>query len=72
MKLRNSVYAQVRGHVYLNADQTPDQRKADYDMRAELKRRRTAGEVDMVIRNGQLFTKPRRPAVAGAASAGTP
>ena len=72
MKLRNSVHAQVRDHVYLNADLTPDQCKADYDLRTELKQRRVAGKVDLVIRNGKLFTKPRRPAVARAASAGTP
>ena len=72
VKLCNSVNAQVRDHVYLNADLTTDQRKANYDLRTELKRCRAAGEVDLVIRNGKMFTKPRRPAVVGAASAGTP
>ena len=68
-KLRSSTNAHVRDHVYINADLTPEQRKQDYNLRTELKRRRTAGEPDLVIRNGKLITKPPRPTVAAAAAA---
>ena len=51
-KLRSSTDAHVRVHVYINADMTPELRKQDYNLRTELRRRRTAGEPDLVIRNG--------------------
>ncbi len=56
-KLRSSTDVNVRDHVYINADQTPEQRKQDYDLRCELKRRRAAGEQNLVIRNGVVQTK---------------
>ena len=65
-KKLSSTDAHVRGHVYINADMTPEQRKQDYNLRTELKRRLKAGEPDLVIRNGKLITKPPRPSVAAA------
>ena len=65
-KLRSSIDAHVRGHVYINADMTPERRKQDYNLRTELKRRRTAGEPDLVIRNSKLITKPPRPSIVAA------
>lgn len=55
--LRNSSNDYVRGSVYINADLTPEQRKLDSSLRAELKRRRSAGEPDLVIRNGRVQSK---------------
>ena len=45
---------------------TPKQRKQDYNLRTELKRCPTAGEPDLVIRNGKLITKLPRPTIAAA------
>lgn len=74
-RLRSSSDNHVRQHVFLNADLTPEQRKLDFDLRSELKRRRSAGERDLVIRNGKVCTKQHQaasptvpaPAAAGAA-----
>ena len=44
----------------------PKKRKQVYNPRTKLKRRRTAGEPDLVIRNGKLITKPPRPSIAAA------
>ena len=46
LKLRKSTNDQVRDNVFLNADLTPEQRKHDYELRTELKRRRAAGELN--------------------------
>jgi hypothetical protein len=70
-KLRRSADENVRDNIYLNADLTPEQRKLDYDLRTELKRRRAAGERDLVIRDGRLVTKTPRP-VANVSAAGGP
>ena len=63
LKLRKSTNDQVRVHVFLNMDLTPEQRKHDYELRTELKRRRAAGELNLVIRNGKLHTKSTRPMI---------
>lgn len=63
-KLRNSADAHVRDSVYINADLTPEQRKIDYNLRCELKRRRSAGEVNLIIRNGAIQIKKSRAADA--------
>jgi hypothetical protein len=68
-KLRNSTDAHVRQHVFINADMTPEQRKHDYNLRMELKRRRAAGELNLVIRNGKLHIKTPRPPVGARHSA---
>ena len=60
-KLRNSADHRLCDHIFLNADLTPEQRKADYELRAELGRRRAAGEIDLIIRNGKLLTKTHHP-----------
>lgn len=69
-KLRSSTDAYVRDNVYINADLTPEQRKLDYNLRCELKRRQAAGELNLVIRNGAVQTK--KPRDAGAASPAHP
>ena len=60
-KLRNSADYHVRDHIFLNAGLTPEQCKADYELRAKLIRRRAAGEADLIIRNGKLQTKTPHP-----------
>ena len=63
LKLRKSTNDQVRVHVFLNMDLTPEQRKHDNELRTELKRRRAAGELNLVIRNGKLHNKSTRPMI---------
>ena len=61
-KLCNSADHHLRDHIiFLNADLTPEQRKADYKLRAELNRHRVAWEADLIIRNGKLQTKTPQP-----------
>ena len=55
--MRSSADAHVRDNVYINADLKPEQRKLDYNLRCELKRRRAAGELNLVIRNGAVQIK---------------
>jgi hypothetical protein len=55
--------------VYVNADLTPEQRKLDYNLRTELKHRRSVGERNLIIRNGKLVTK--QPTAAAASAGGT-
>jgi hypothetical protein len=61
-KLRSSTDAYVRDNVYINADLTPEQRTQDYNLRCELKRRRAAGETNLVIRDGAVTIKKTRAA----------
>ena len=56
-KLHRSTDDHIRDNVYFNANLTPEQRKADYDLRTELKLRRAAGEQNLIIRDGRLVTK---------------
>ena len=60
-KLSKSADHHVRDHIFLNADLTPEQRKADYELRTELRRRRAAGEADLIVRNGKLQNKTPHP-----------
>ena len=71
-KLHCSTDDHIRDNVYLNADLTPEQRKADYDLRTELKRRRAAGEQNLIIRDGRLVTKQSRPAASSAEPVANP
>ena len=43
---------------FLNADLTKEQRSREFKLRAELKRRRLFGELNLVIRDGRVITKP--------------
>ena len=43
--------------IYINNDLTPIQRKEEKTLRDDLKRRREAGEANLVIRNGKIITK---------------
>ena len=43
--------------MYLNADLTREQRAEDYKLRTELRRRRSAGEHNLAIRNGHIIMR---------------
>ena len=49
--LKSSKY----GHIYINPDLTPDQRKRDSELRKVLKDRRANGESNLVIRRGEII-----------------
>jgi len=55
--LRQSTSAQVRDSVFVNADLTHEQRTAMFSARTELRRRRAAGETDLVVRDGRVVKK---------------
>ena len=57
-KLRQSNNTYVKDHVYLNADLTREQRALDFKLRTELRRRRSAGEQNLAIRNGRVIMRP--------------
>ena len=59
--LRDSTDAYVHGHIFINADLTQLQRTEWFNARAELKRRRAAGETNLVIRNGSVIKKTPHP-----------
>ncbi len=67
--LRKSTSPDVRNSVFLNADLTSEQRSADYKLRAELKLRRAAGEIGLVIRDSRIVTKPAPRSAPHAAAA---
>ena len=56
--LRKSISPKVRNNVFLNADLTKEQCSTEFKLRAELKRRRLLGELNLVIRDGRVITKP--------------
>ena len=56
--LRKSTSPEVRNNVFLNADLTKEQRSTEFKLRAELKRRRLLGELNLVIRDGRVIAKP--------------
>ena len=58
-KLREFIEILVRDYVKIKADLTPEQRKLDYGLHTELKRRRAAGNHDLVIRDNKLIVKSR-------------
>ncbi len=59
-KLRESSDVYISSHVYVNADRTREQRVEEYNLRTELRRRRSAGELNLVIRNGHIIVRPDR------------
>ena len=63
LKLRKSTNDHMRDHVLLNAALTSEQRKHDYELRTELKQRRAAGKLNLVIGNGKLHSKSTRPVI---------
>jgi hypothetical protein len=63
-KLRRSTDNHTRDNVFINRDLTPEQRAFDYELRKDLKRRRAAGEQNLVIRNGKVCEKQARPVTA--------
>ncbi len=70
--LRRSTSALVRASVYVNADLTHQQRTAMFNALMELKRRRAAGETDLVIRDGSVVKKNPPRAAHGATAATAP
>jgi hypothetical protein len=50
--------------VYINADKSRAAQKADYEARCELRRRKAAGENNLVIKDGKVITKEIRPTTA--------
>ena len=56
-KLRQSTDQYVKDHVYLNADLTRKQCAEDYKLRTELRRRHSAGEHNLAIRNGRIIMR---------------
>lgn len=66
--LRDSPVKSISDMVYINPDLTKDQRAAQFQLRAELKRRRASGEVNLIIKNNRIVTKSSRTATAGALS----
>ncbi len=55
--LRRSTAAHIRDNVYVNADLTQQQRTALFNAHTEIRRRRAAGEMDLVIRDGHVVKK---------------
>ena len=66
--LRDSPVKSISDMVYINPDLTKDQCAAQFQLRAELKRRRASGEVNLIIKNNRIVTKSSRTATAGALS----
>ena len=66
--LRDSPVKSISDMVYINSDLTKDQRAAQFQLRAELKRRRASGEINLIIKNNHIVTKLSRTATAGALS----
>jgi hypothetical protein len=64
IKLRHSTDNYTRDNIFINRDLTPEQRVFDYELRKDLKRRRAAGEQNLVIHNGKVCKKQVRPAAA--------
>ena len=67
--LRNSRNDEVKNNVYINPDLTREQRSIQYNLRTELKHRKAAGEVNLIIKNNCIITKSQ--STTNAASAQT-
>ena len=51
-KLRSSTNADIKSSVFISSDYTKLERQEQYKLRVELKRRKAAGEGDLIIRRG--------------------
>ena len=67
--LRNSRNDEVKNNVYINPDLTREQRSIQYNLRTELKHRKAAGEINLIIKNNRIITKSQ--STTNAASAQT-
>ena len=56
--LRKSTSPGVRNNVFLNANLTKEQHSTVFKLRAELKRRRLLGGLNLVIRDDRVIAKP--------------
>jgi hypothetical protein len=55
--LRHSLSEHIRTSVFINADLTHQQRTSLFNARMEIKRRRAAGETDLLVRDGRVIKK---------------
>ena len=62
--LRSSSNALIAQHVFINRDLTVNQRKEQFDLRVERRRRVAAGELNLVIRHG-IIQKRSMSAISG-------
>lgn len=58
--LRSSTDADIKSTVYISPDYTKLERKEQYNLRVELRRRKAAGEGDLIIRRGSVIPRPQR------------
>ena len=59
--LRTSTNVHVRNDIYINPDLTQEQRSIQYKLRTELRLRKVAGELHLIIKNSSIVTrKPPR------------
>ena len=64
-KLRSSTNADIKASVFIPPDYTKLERKEQYNLRVELRRRKAAGENDLIIRKGSIVTRRQPPAPTG-------
>ena len=58
--LRSSTDADIKSTVYISPYYTKLERKEQYNLRVELRRRKAAGEGDLTIRRGSVIPRPQR------------
>ena len=64
--LRTSTNVHVRNDIYINPDLTQEQRSIQYKLRTELRLRKAAGELHLIIKNSSIVT--RKPPTTASAS----
>ena len=67
--LHSSSNALIAQHVFINWDLTVSQRKEQFDLRAERRRRVAAGELNLVIRHGTIQKRSTSAISGGTAAA---
>ena len=65
--LRTSTNVHVRNDIYINPDLTQEQRSIQYKLRTELRLRKAAGELHLIIKNSSIVTR-KPPTTASASS----
>ncbi len=60
-RLRDSADPAVKASVFINPDLTKLERREQYELRNELKRRKAAGEANLIIRGGAVVVRSRQP-----------
>ena len=59
--LRTSTDNDIKSSVFISPDYTKLERHEQFILRSELHRRRAAGENNLIIRNGSIFTRRQTP-----------